>query len=98
MHANLAAILRSKVLEVSLRRALILKAAETFIKVTAILMQISFSHIISFKVASYSACSLTNGDYIKYFLEKLTHENKVIATLKKWRYSQFFFHIVKAAL
>ena len=27
-------------------------------------MQINFSHIISFKVASYSLCYLTNGDYI----------------------------------
>ena len=30
-------------------------------------MQINSSHIISFKVASYSACYLTNGDYIGYF-------------------------------
>ena len=31
-------------------------------------MQTSFSHIISFKVASYSACYLTNGDHIRYLL------------------------------
>ena len=29
-------------------------------------MQTNFSHIISFKVASYSACYLTNGDHIRY--------------------------------
>ena len=34
-------------------------------------MQIKFSQIISFKVASYSACYLTNGDYIRYLHEKL---------------------------
>ena len=35
---------------------------------TAISMQINFSHIISLKVASYSACYLTNCDYIRYLL------------------------------
>ena len=38
---------------------------------------------ISFKVVSYSACYLTNGDYITYLLEKLTRENKVIVVVKK---------------
>ena len=64
---------------------LILKAAETFITFTANLMQIKFSHIISFKVASYSACCLTSGDYIRYLLEKLTREKEVIAAMKKWK-------------
>ena len=63
---NLAAIPSSKVLQVSLGRRSIFKAAESFINVTAISMQINFSHIISFKVASYSACYLTNGVYIRY--------------------------------
>ena len=49
----------------------------------------NFSHIINFKVASYSACYLTNGDYIRYLFEKLTRENKVIAGLKKWKCFQF---------
>ena len=66
---------------------LILKAAETVINFTALSMQINFIfvtyNIISFKVASYSACYLTNGDYIRYLLEKLTRENKVIAVVKK---------------
>ena len=51
-------------------------------------MQVNFVHIISFKVASYSACYLTNGVYIRYLLEKLTRENKVIAAAKRWK---FFF-------
>ena len=68
---------------------LILKAAETLINFTALSMQTNFSHIISFKVASYSACYLTNGVYIRYLLEKLTRESKVIATLKKWNCFQF---------
>ena len=40
------------------------------------------NHIISFKVASYSACYLTNGDYIRYLLKKFTRENKKIAAVK----------------
>ena len=39
-------------------------------------MHINFSDIISFKEASYSACYLTNGDYIRYLLEKLTREKQ----------------------
>ena len=39
-------------------------------------MQINFSHVLSFKVALYSACYLTKGDYIRYLLEKPTRENK----------------------
>ena len=35
---------------------------------TAISMQINFSHIISFKVASYSTYYSTNGEYIMYLL------------------------------
>ena len=31
-------------------------------------MQMNFSHIISFQVASYSACYLINGDYMSYLL------------------------------
>ena len=38
-------------------------------------MQINVSHFISFKVASYSACYLTIGDYIRNLLEKLKREN-----------------------
>ena len=45
---------------------LILTAAETFINFRAVSMQIIFSHI-RFKVASYSACYLTNGVYIPGF-------------------------------
>ena len=86
---NLAAILRRKVLQVSLRRRSNFEAAETFINFTAISMQINFSHIISFKVASYSACYLTNGDNTRYLLEKVTRENKVIAAVKKWNCFQF---------
>ena len=85
---NLAAVLRPKVLQVSSRRRF-LKAAETVINFTALSMQINFCHNISFKVASYSACYLTNGDYIRFFLEKLTRENKVIAAGKKWKCFQF---------
>ena len=66
-----------------------LKAAETFINFTKVSMQIIFSNIVSFKVVSYSACYLTNGDYIRYLLEKLTPENKVLAAVKKWNYFQF---------
>ena len=63
---------------------LILKAAETFINFTAVSIQLNFSHILNFKVASYSACYLTNGVYIRYLLEKHTSENKVrvIAVVK----------------
>ena len=71
-------------------RFLILKAAETILNFTALSMQINFRHIISFKVASYSACYLTNGDYIRYLIEKLTRENKVIAAVKKWKCFQLF--------
>ena len=46
-----------------------MKAAETVINFTALSMQINFNNIISFKVASYSACSLLNGDSIRYLLE-----------------------------
>ena len=57
---------------------------------TALSMQINFSHIVSFKVASHSACYLTNGDYVRYLLGKLTRENKVIAAVKKWKCFQFY--------
>ena len=86
---NLAAILRRKVLQISLGRRSNLKAVETFIKYTAILKQINFSQFISFKVASYSACYLTNGDYICSLLEKLTRKNKVNAAVKNWKCFQF---------
>ena len=62
---NLAAILRRENLQVLLGRRSGLKAAETFINFTAVSMQINFSRIISFKVASYSACYLNNGVYIR---------------------------------
>ena len=52
-------------------------------------MQLNFSNIIKFKVASYSACYLTNGDYMKYLFEKLTRENKVIAAVNKMKCFQF---------
>ena len=52
-----------------------MKAAETLVNFTAVSMQINFSRIISFKVASFSACYLNNGVYIKYLLEKLMREN-----------------------
>ena len=68
---------------------LILKAAETLINFTSLSMHTNFGHIISFIVASYSACYLANGDYIRYLHEKLTRENKVIAAAKKWKCFQF---------
>ena len=52
-------------------------------------MHINFRHIICLKVASNSACYLTNRDYIRFLLEKLTREDKVIAVLKKWKCFQF---------
>ena len=60
-------------------------------------MQINFSHILSFEVASYSECYLTNGDYIRYLLEKLTRENKVIAAVNIWNCS-VLIQTVEAAL
>ena len=39
---------------------------------------------MGFKIASYSACYLTNDDYILYLLEKRTRENQVIKAVKKW--------------
>ena len=75
-----------------------MKAAETFIIFTALSMQINASHFISFKEASYSACCLNNGDYIKSLLEKLTRENKVIAAVKKWKFFSVLNEIVEAAM
>ena len=51
-----------------------------------------------FEVASYSACYLTNGDYISNLFEKLTRENKVIAAVKKWKCFQVLNQLVEAAL
>ena len=75
-----------------------MKAAEIFIKFTAILMLINFTHIISFKVASYPACYFTNSDHIRYLLEELTRENNVIAVVKKWIFFSVLIEIVEAAL
>ena len=33
----------------------------------------------------YKSLKETNGDYIRYLLEKLQRENKVTATVKKWK-------------
>ena len=87
---KMAAFLRLKVLQVPLQ-SLILKAAETFINFTALSMQINFSLNKGFKVASYSLSYLTNGDYIRYLLDKFTRGNKVIAAVKKWNCFQFYF-------
>ena len=62
---------------------------ENFVNFTAISMQINFSHFISFELASFAAFHSTNGDYIRYSLEKPTRENEVIAAVKKWKYFQF---------
>ena len=55
-----------------------------------------FSHIIAFKVASNSACYLTNCDYVNYILEKTRRENKAIG--KKVKKFSVLFQIVEAAL
>ena len=60
-------------------------------------MQIIFSDIISFKVASYSAGYWTNSDYRWYLLEKLTRENKMIGGEEVEMFS-VSFQIVEAAL
>ena len=60
-------------------------------------MQISFSHIIGFNVGSYSTRYLTHGDYISFY-EKLKRENKVIATVKKWKWKPVLVEIVEAAM
>ena len=86
---NLAAIPRPEVLQVSLRRRSNFESSWDHIPCTALSMQVNFTLIINFKVASYSACYLTIGDYIRYLLEKLTRENKVIAAVKKWKCFQF---------
>ena len=57
-------------------------------------MEINFSHIISFKVASYSAIR----HYTRYLLEKLKRENNVIATVKKVEMFSILIEIVEAAL
>ena len=44
------------------------------LKLVAIAMQLDFSHMISFKIASYSAWYLTNDDYMKYLFGKLNRE------------------------
>ena len=73
---SFAAILRRKVLEVSLTRSSNFESSCDLDIFTAISMRINFSHLISFKVASYSVCYLTNGDDIRYLLEKLKRENR----------------------
>ena len=80
---NLAAILSREILQVSKNAFVISKAAETFVNFTVVSMLKNFSHIISFEGASYSACYLTNGVYIRYLIEK------VIAAARKWRSFQF---------
>ena len=44
---------------------------------------------MSSKIASFSACYLTNGDYIRYLHKKLTRENKKIAEVKELKCFQF---------
>ena len=75
--------------EVSLRSSSNFENCWNCINFTAFALQINFSHIIRFQVASYSACYLANGDYMRYLLEKLEWENIVIAAVKKWKCFQF---------
>ena len=56
-------------------------------------MQKNLSHIISFKVASYSACYLTNGDCVSYLVEKFTRESS-----EEVEMFSISIEIVKAAL
>ena len=86
---NLAAIPSCEVLQVSWRRRSNFESSWDLHQFSAVSMQVNFSHIISFKVASYSACYFTNSVYLRYLLEKLTRENKVIAVVKKWKCFQF---------
>ena len=74
------------------------ETAALIINFTAISMQINFSQIISFKVASYSAYYLTNGDYITYLLEKLTRENKSDRGGKAVELFSVLIQIVQAVL
>ena len=80
---KLAAIPRHEVLQVSLRSNSNFESSFDLNNFTAISTRTNFSHIITFQVASYLACFLTNGDYIRYLQEKLTLENKVIAAMRK---------------
>ena len=75
-----------------------MKAAETLINFTALSMQIIFSHIISFKVASYSACYSTNGDYIRSLLEKTFAWKQSDRVGKEVELFSVLIQIVKAAL
>ena len=92
----MAAFLRRKVLQVPLQ-SLILKAAETFINFTALSMQINFSLNKGFKVASYSVSYLTNGDYIRYLLDKFTWKQSDRGCEEVELFS-VLIHIVEAAL
>ena len=61
---NLRATRDHNILHVSLKSGSIFICCWHFLNFTAILLQIDSSHVTTFKVASYSACSLTNGDSI----------------------------------
>ena len=85
---NLAAILRRKVSQVSLRRRSNFESSgdrHQFYRFKANKRQSNYK---VFKVASYSACYLANSDYILTLLEKPTSENKVTAAVK-WYCCQF---------
>ena len=86
---NLAAIPRPAVFQVSLRFHSNFESSCDLNDFTAISMQINFSNIISFKVASYLACYLTNGDYKSYLL---TRENKVTSAMRKLKCFQFYWN------
>ena len=90
MHPKFAAIPRHEILQVSLGFHSKVESSCDLNNFTAISMQTNPSHIISFKVVSYSADYSTNGNYIRALLEKLTRENKVIAAVKKCKCFQFF--------
>ena len=55
----------------------------------------NFSHIVSIKVASYSACYMTNGDYIKSLFQKPKNGSKVLAAVKNWKLFAFSFNSKK---
>ena len=81
--ANLTAIPRHKVLQISLRFLSNIESRCDFNNFNNFNAK-NFSHNRSFKVASYPACYLTDGDNIRYLLE-----NKFIAELKKWNCFKF---------
>ena len=89
---NLAAILRRQVLQVSLRPRSNFKRCLDRCFDHQFYRDINANNLQSqyrFHSSVIFSGDLTNGDYIRYSLEKLTRENKVIAAVKKWIFFQF---------